>query len=499
MITYDPGYLGVAMTFQLAGSVFPKAMVWAVPCTIVAAVLHYLLSEYPDLSETLGVGDSAASVFGGFNFILGFLVVFRSQQAYARWWEGGTLLQQLRGEWCNAFSCLVAFCNAGPEKRADVAQFQQQMVRLFSLLHGSALMQVSQSKSNHFALINMDGFDDESLRFLQECPDKCVVTLQWIQRLMVESEQKQILKIPPPILSRVYNELGNGIVNLNNARKIKDFPIPFPLVQMNMVMLIFHAIFTPLICAATVTKLTWAALLTFVLTFSFWCVMYIAMELEMPYGEDANDLPLRDMAVVMNDSLLKMLHPTTQKVPEFNMSGIPGFDPETGKLPANSLVTLDVNMDEDISVVGRSAKYRPSAPAKPAEAAAKPPRATDPGPSPEMHEALHPFGANSSSAGEGKSGSEPARPPHDRQDAPVIVPVAAPSPVSAPPERIKAENLPVDQGRENQGSGSPQDAQALPQPPLTLLVSQQAPSAPPERDQQPAAAAAPPERDQLPP
>ena len=82
-----------------------------------------------------------------------------------------------------------------------------------------------------FDLFGLDGFDPSSMAFLQGSHDRCEITLQWIQRLIVESDAKQILKIAPPILSRVFNELGNGIVNLNNARKITDFPIPFHLAQ----------------------------------------------------------------------------------------------------------------------------------------------------------------------------------------------------------------------------------------------------------------------------
>ena len=82
-----------------------------------------------------------------------------------------------------------------------------------------------------FDLFGLDGFEASSMAFLQESHDRCEITLQWIQRLIVESDAKQVLKIAPPILSRVFNELGNGIVNLNNARKITDFPIPFHLAQ----------------------------------------------------------------------------------------------------------------------------------------------------------------------------------------------------------------------------------------------------------------------------
>lgn len=350
MITYEPGYWGLRCIFQMQGSVFPKAMVWATPCATAAFILHRVLHDDSEMKELIGIGDVAATVFGGFNFILGFLVVFRSQQAYARWWEGGTLLQQLRGEWFNSFSCLIAFCNSAPEKKQEVLKFQLQMVRLFSLTYGCALRQVSHMSSNVFELINLEGFDEESLAFLETCPDKCEVTLQWIQRLIVESEHSGVLKIAPPILSRVYNELGNGIVNLNNARKIKDFLIPFPLAQMIMVMLAFHACITPLVCAATVKTTLWASLLTFIVVFSYWSVLYIALELEMPFGDDPNDLPLREMAQDLNLSLVKMMEPLASKVPNFTYDG-EGTDKwyQVAQAPHQELHCMFVDLDKELT------------------------------------------------------------------------------------------------------------------------------------------------------
>ena len=43
---------------------------------------------------------------------------------YSRW-EGGTLLLQIRGEWFNAFSCLMAFSNSSPEKQDALYGFRQ--------------------------------------------------------------------------------------------------------------------------------------------------------------------------------------------------------------------------------------------------------------------------------------------------------------------------------------------------------------------------------------
>eukprot|EP00929_Paragymnodinium_shiwhaense_P117851 TRINITY_DN8922_c0_g1_i1.p1 TRINITY_DN8922_c0_g1~~TRINITY_DN8922_c0_g1_i1.p1 ORF type:complete len:616 (-),score=98.25 TRINITY_DN8922_c0_g1_i1:454-2301(-) len=322
MIIYDPGDWSVAFAFSLKGSVFPKAFVWAFPCSVTSVVLHIVFHENEKVMWALGAGDVAASVLGGFTFILGFLVVFRSQQAYSRWWEGGTLLQQLRGEWFNSYSCLLAFCNSDPSQREQVREFQHKLVRLFSLLYGCALQQVATLDEKKFEVIDLDGFYRPSMEFLQECPDRCEVTLQWIQRLIIDADQQGLVKVAPPILSRVFNELGNGIVNLNNARKITEFPIPFPLAQMITVMLLFHAMVTPVMCAATVSTMYWAAIITFVVTFSYWSINYIAVELEMPFGDDDNDLPLREMQEDMNRSLSMLMVDMAQEVPPFHFKEV---------------------------------------------------------------------------------------------------------------------------------------------------------------------------------
>merc|ERR1719313_2886959 len=156
---------------------------------------------------------------------------------------------------------------------------------------------------------------DKQTGEFEYCHDRCEVVMQWVQSLMVEGERKGLFKIAPPILSRTYQQLGNGIVNLNNARKITDFPIPFPLAQMIAFMLFFHWIVTPLVCATVVASLSWAGILSFVVSASYWSVNYIACELEQPFGDDANDLPLREMQEDFNLSLRSIMQKHGRSIP----------------------------------------------------------------------------------------------------------------------------------------------------------------------------------------
>merc|ERR1719217_1326258 len=95
--------------------------------------------------------------------------------------------------------------------------------------------------------------------------------------------QRGVLNAPPPILSRVFQELSNGIVGLNNARKIVDFPFPFPFAQMITCMLLLHWLFTPLLTALLFKHWLWCSMLCFVTVLVFWSLNYVATEIEVPF------------------------------------------------------------------------------------------------------------------------------------------------------------------------------------------------------------------------
>jgi len=321
MIKYDPGNMGLLFVIQWKGSVFPKAMVWAIPNAIVAVLLHMYARQEQAGDDGGGGGlldlTGVNLVWGGYTSVLGFLVVFRNNQAYTRFWEGATLINQVRGEWFNAVSTLFAFCNHTEEFHQRVDVFQHTLVRLASMLYCSALQQVCDLQDDTLEIIETQGMDQDSLTFMYDSNDRCEILLQWIQRLIVDSEESKAIKIAPPLLTRAFQELSRGIVNLNNARKIKDIPFPFPYAQMITVMMVVHWVATPLLASQVMQSTAAAAVVCFFVTFAFWCLIYIALEIDQPFGEDDNDLPLREMQRDFNQSLLRLMHPLAQKVPGY--------------------------------------------------------------------------------------------------------------------------------------------------------------------------------------
>lgn len=321
MKDYRPGRWGVAFIFSCEGSVIPRALCVAIPNALLAVAIWYCWRKVvdPSIFEDAKDGTSIGQVWTGYNWVLGFTVSFRAQRAYARWWEGGTLLQQARGEWFNAYSSLIAFCTGSDAKRNDVNKFQQLLARLMSMLYASALMSIATEPDLDFEIIDASGMDTNHIQYLQTQPDKCEIIMQWIQRLIVNNMGNGVLPIPPPVISRVFQELSRGIVNIHNVRKITEFQFPFPAAQMIVVMLLVQWILTPVVTGLHVGSPAWSCCLSFFPIFACWGINYLAGELEQPFGIDYNDMPLHFMQASMNMSLLALLDADAQNPPELDV------------------------------------------------------------------------------------------------------------------------------------------------------------------------------------
>ncbi|CAE8714494.1 unnamed protein product [Polarella glacialis] len=318
MIAYQPGTWGISFVFQIKGSVFPKAACWAAVSAAIAVLVKLLVFSWHDTEYMNGI----EAIWSSYSFVLGFVMVFRNSTAYSRFWEGTSLTKQMTGQWYVAFSNVFAFCSRDESKKADVVHFQSVLVRLASLLHCSALHQICDLEDNILEIINSDEMDPTSMEFLRGCANPQEVVTNWIQRLIVQAHEAGIINISPPLLSRVFQEIGGGLISLNNASKIKDFQFPFPYAQMISCMLFVHWLFTPIMAAHQIGSSAWAGAMSFFVAMSFWSLFYIALEIDQPFGEDANDLPIHKMQQEWNNSLLTLLLPCSQVVPTFEIRSI---------------------------------------------------------------------------------------------------------------------------------------------------------------------------------
>mmetsp|Transcript_45033 Transcript_45033/g.130282 ORF Transcript_45033/g.130282 Transcript_45033/m.130282 type:complete len:582 (-) Transcript_45033:149-1894(-) len=330
MITYKRGSCGFVKLVQLEGSVFPFSFCVAMPCAIITAILR--LSIERGWVQGLGDAEDSKSLlkdntcWGGFVFLVGFLVVFRTSQAYARFWDGCTSTHQMRAEWFDACSALVAFCKHSKAGEERVMEFQHTLIRLFSVLHAVALADIEDTSSDDgcevaafkYPMVDPAGLSAESLMAVKDSDAKVELVFMWIQQLIVEHIETGVLHIPPPILSRAFQEIANGMVAFHEAIKISTIPFPFPYAQTCECLLIMHWVVTPLVVAQWVSTPWWGALFSFITVFIYWSLNAIATEIENPFGSDANDIDAEGMQAELNRHLLLLLEPQVATTPRLS-------------------------------------------------------------------------------------------------------------------------------------------------------------------------------------
>lgn len=295
---------------------------------MVFRVFHGRMEAF--LSES-GMDELAASqTWTAATAVLVSLLAFRTVQALSRFWEGTSLLHQMRGEWFDAVSCLVTFSRGAVEtKPEEVKVFRHTIVRLMSLCHGSALEEIAET--DQLRSLDVFGIDHGTLRHLKECKrmygfNRVECLLHLFQVLIMKSLEDGVLPIAPPILSRVYQTLSRGFVNQLNARKIADTRFPFPYAQLIATLLLLVMILTPLMLASLIHNTVFACLFSFLPVFGMFSINFIAAQLENPFGSDDNDLPLEHFQTEMNSSLLMLLHDNADHVSRPSMRCVMDFD-----------------------------------------------------------------------------------------------------------------------------------------------------------------------------
>eukprot|EP00746_Dinoflagellata_sp_MGD_P133387 gnl/MRDRNA2_/MRDRNA2_67079_c0_seq1.p1 gnl/MRDRNA2_/MRDRNA2_67079_c0~~gnl/MRDRNA2_/MRDRNA2_67079_c0_seq1.p1 ORF type:complete len:753 (+),score=119.52 gnl/MRDRNA2_/MRDRNA2_67079_c0_seq1:136-2394(+) len=150
----------------------------------------------------------------------------------------------------------------------------------------------------------------DEVKSLHGATDKVAIILMWMEEAISRAQVQSILLTAPPILARVYNELGSGLAGFNSAYRISLVPFPFCFAQMIgwcLVVFLF-------LCPAVAFVFTGGEILTSSLTFcclmGFWGLNRLAMELENPFGCKVNHLPLAEMHHAFVEALAEMhAHP----------------------------------------------------------------------------------------------------------------------------------------------------------------------------------------------
>merc|ERR1712050_281294 len=112
-------------------------------------------------------------------------------------------------------------------------------------------------------------------------PDRVIVVSEWINEDI--NMLVSILNTPPPIMSRCYQELSNGMLGFNQSLKMADIPFPFPFSQLLEYLLMALTAILPVYAAVFTRDLIVTPVLSFLVTVAFWSLSEISRVLENPF------------------------------------------------------------------------------------------------------------------------------------------------------------------------------------------------------------------------
>lgn len=275
MVKYNPKDW-FKLIFQFHKSDTFRQLIWAMlSVALYAWIITYLELHYIHPSKI-----NYAVIYSLLGFVLSLLLVFRTNTAYERWWEGRKAWGSLVNSSRNLALKLSAIL---PDKSAERELF---FVLISNYTH--SLRDHLRGKYNHDDLYEFDGFKKEDLISHKHNPNYFALLLhKKINQLHKEN------KITEAQLIVINKELETFTDVCGICERIKKTPIPY---SYSLFIKKFIFIYVMTMPFAFVNEFGYGVvpLITFVF-YALVSLELIAEEIEDPFGADANDLPIDDI------------------------------------------------------------------------------------------------------------------------------------------------------------------------------------------------------------
>lgn len=267
MIAYDPKNWIRLLRDVPRSRVFRTLALDVLGAGVYAALVVYLETEV--IGSLIPLGPSFLSILG---IILGLLLVFRTNTAYDRWWEGRRLWGQLVNSSRGLSHQLDAMLGNGSARLDDRARY----ARIISTFPASLARHLSEPGS-------VTGGD---------APTALISRLhRAVHTDIAKGYLTPDARITLAPLLQAFDDV------LGACERIRNTPIPFSYSSYVKQFVLLYAIVMPFGLAK---EFGYGAVIASMLTFfATMGLELLAEEIENPFGGDANDLPLEDITATI--------------------------------------------------------------------------------------------------------------------------------------------------------------------------------------------------------
>lgn len=258
---------------------------------IYTSLLCYFFIDYFELHEADFQPTMAMHSLLG--IVLGLFLVFRTNTAYDRWWEG----RKLWGGLVNSTR------NCSMKLNACIRKENHEEREWFAKMLPNFVFALKESLRTGVQFAELDPPDDTFINDLKKYKHKPnrIAALMY-RRVNALYENKMI---SGDQLINIDKELKDFVDILGACERIKNTPIPYSYMMYIKKFIAIYIVTLPLGFVAQSGYLTIPVVL--LVSFFLLSVELIAEEIEDPFGRDVTDLPLDDMAVRMRENIREIL------------------------------------------------------------------------------------------------------------------------------------------------------------------------------------------------
>jgi putative membrane protein len=291
MVTYNPKQW-MALIFhsyskQVLYTLWPALSFMAVYTGILCYILIYHFDvDHAHFQPTVAMHQLLGVV-------LGLFLVFRTNTAYDRWWEGRRLWGALVNSTRTFAMKISAAISTGNHEDRD----------WFAKMIPNFVFAMKESLRTGVQLAEMDPPDDNFLNDLKKFKHKPNRIAALMHRRI--NDMYRAGEITGDQLINMDKELKDFLDYLGACERIKNTPIPYSYMMYIKKFIFIYIITLPFGFLSTSGYLTIpiVVLISFVLL----SIELIAEEIEDPFGRDINDLPLDELAVKIKENVKEIL------------------------------------------------------------------------------------------------------------------------------------------------------------------------------------------------
>lgn len=291
------------LALQLKGSVLPTILHRVIWCGLFGVAISAAYYFKLPVSQPI-LGTVIPSI------VLGLLLVFRTNTAYERFWEGRKIWGNLVNHTRNlARQIWVTVAEVKPEDRIKKIS----TLRLLVAFSVATKLHLRGESVNHELEELLDSSKYFKLKTMNNPPLEVAF---WIGDYLQQQANRQTLNHYQLI---TLQELLNSMVDsLGSCERILKTPIPLAYAIHLKQLLLLYSLLLPFQLVGSLGW--WTGPIVALVSFTLFGIEAIGLEIENPFGYDANDLPLDTICATMKRNIEDLIT-LTPSVDTYSESG----------------------------------------------------------------------------------------------------------------------------------------------------------------------------------